>query len=355
MSIFISEVNLTTIVYSLIILFVALLFKNFVAHILIDFIKRLCKNYNIRAISTMIDSIEKPLRNFLIYTGVYFALSILPFNVGISSFIYRVYRAFIIISIARCLLNLVSAYSNYIESRIEDSELSANKPVAKTVFPLINKIVKSLIVIIAVVAIAVEFNFEQLNSILAGVGIGGAALALASQDLIKNFFGGIVVLTDKSFSVGDIINVDSKEGTVEELGLRSTKIRTVQQEVIVIPNAKFTEQSVTNISKRNFMRVSFKLGAPFDTSKDKLQILIEKIKKMLDENEMVKENSPLVKFDSFSDSALLIIIQYLILTTDYNEFMDVKEKINFKVLELFEEEKITLAYPSLSLYMEKND
>ncbi len=355
MSIFISEVNLTTIVYSLIIFFVALLFKNFVAHILINFIKKLCKNNNIRAISAIIDSIEKPLRNFLIYTGVYFALSILPFNIGISSFIFRVYRAFIIISIARCLLNLVSAYSIYIESRIEDSDSNTHKPIVKTVFPLLNKIIKSLIIIIAVVAIAVEFNFEQLSSILAGVGIGGAALALASQDLIKNFFGGIVVLTDRSFSVGDIINVDSKQGTVEELGLRSTKIRTLQQEVIVIPNAKFTEQSVTNISKRNYMRVSFNLGAPYNTSKEKLQILIKKIKKMLDENEMVKENSSLVKFDSFSDSALLILIQYLILTTEYNQYMDIKEEINFKVMELFEEEGISFAYPSISLYMEKND
>lgn len=352
MSLFVSEIYLATIIYALLILFVFLVLKNFVTKIIIKVLKKVSEKYKFKSISLMVDSLEKPLRSFFTYTGIYCALSILPLSSGFSIFIYRVFRTCITITIAQCLLNIVTAYSVVLNNTIIHKE--GKPPISKTLFPLLSKVIKVFIILLAIVAIASEFDFKQLNSILAGVGIGGAAIALASQDLIKNFFGGFIVLTDRSFNVGDFINVDSNEGTVEELGFRSTKIRTLGQELIVVPNSKFTDGAVINYTNRNFRRASFKVGATYNTSSEKLKTIIEKIKNMLDSHPMVKENSALVKFDNFSSSSLEILVQYMINTGDYSEYMSVKDEINFKIMDLFEEENLSFAFPSLSVYMEKN-
>ena len=352
MSLFISGIYLETVIYALLILFVFLVLKNFVAKIIIKLLKKVSERYRFKSIALMVDSLEKPLRSFFTYTGIYFALSILPLNSLVSIFVYRVFRTCIIITITQCILNAVTAYSVVLNNTIIQKE--GKPPISKTLFPLLSKVMKVFIILLAVVAIASEFDFKQLNSILAGVGIGGAAIALASQDLIKNFFGGFIVLTDRSFNVGDFINIDSREGIVEELGLRSTKIRALDQEIIVVPNSKFTDGAVINYTTRNLRRVSFKIGAKYDTSSEKLKTIIEKIKNMLDSQQMVKENSSLVKFDNFSSNSLEILIQYMIDTGNYSEYMSVKDDINFKIIKLFEEEEISFALPSVSVYMERS-
>ncbi len=246
----------------------------------------------------------------------------------------------------------MTAYSVILGDNITFKE---EKPlISKTLFPLLSKILKVLIMVLAIVFIASEFDFKQLGSILAGVGIGGAAIALASQDLIKNFFGGFIVLTDRSFDVGDYINIDSTEGTVEELGLRSTKIRTLGQELVVVPNSKFTSSAVMNYTKRSQRRVSFRVGATYDTSSEKLKILIDKIKNMLEMHAMVKGDSVIVKFDNFGSSSLDIWVQCMVNTGNYGEFLSIKDEINFNIMNLFEEEGVSFAFPSMSVYMEKN-
>lgn len=352
MSIFIGEIYLEIIIYALLIIFAFLILKNFVARYIIKFLKKISERYKFKGLALMVDSLERPFRNLFLYTGIYFALSIFPLNSQISLFIYRVFRTFIIITITQCLLNLVTAYSVVLSDNLIFKE---EKPlISKTLFPLLSKILKVLIIVLAIVAIASEFDFKQLTSILAGVGIGGAAIALASQDLIKNFFGGFIVITDRSFDVGDYINIDSTEGTVEELGLRSTKIRTLGQELVVVPNSKFTSGAVMNYTKRSQRRVSFRVGATYDTSSQKLKILIDKIKIMLDSHSMVKQDSVIVKFDNFGSSSLDIWVQCMVNTGNYAEFLSIKDEINFNIMNLFEEEGVSFAFPSMSVYMEKN-
>lgn len=351
--IFIREIDAVQIAESVMILFAVLMFRNFIANIVIQLLKKLSGKYNLKNIALVLDSIEKPLVSFFTYTGFYFALMILPFNANIAVFINRVYRTFVIITITQGFLKVISAYAEELNNQyLNKDDKTERTQMSKTVFPLLAKLIKAIIIIIAVAAIAVEFNFEQLSSILAGLGIGGAALALASQDLIKNFFGGFVILTDKSFSVGDWIKVDSFEGTVEELGLRSTKIRTVDKELVTVPNSRFADRELINFSARENRRVNFTVGAMYGTSSESLKKAISRIKEMLDQNPMVKEESALVKLDKFGTSSLDIVVQYLTATTDYKEFMSIKDDINFRIIEIFNEEKISFAFPSMSVYME---
>lgn len=351
--IFTQGVDAATIIKSIFIVVALIMFRHFITNIILKLIKKITEKYNLKNIAIIIDSTERPLLNFFTYTAIYLALLVFPFSASIFLFINRVYRTCIIITAAQCLLRIVNAYSDLLgrsyiqEARDEKAQMS------KTVFPVLSKLIKAIIIIIAVVAIAVEFNFKQLSSILAGLGIGGAALALASQDLIKNFFGGFVILTDKSFSVGDWIKVDSFEGTVEELGLRSTKIRTIEKEIVIVPNSRFADREVINYSLRENRRASFTLGVVYGTSSEKIKSVIYKIESMLESHPMVKEDSYLVKFSNFGPSSLDIVVQYLTNTANYNEFMEVKHDINFKIINIFKDEEVEFAFPSMSVYMNK--
>lgn len=349
----IGDFYLISLIYSLAIFFGFLLLRNFASKIIIKFIKRISEKYRFKSIILMVDSLEKPLRTFFTYAGIYCATLVLPLIPEVSIFFYKLFRTCVIISITQCLLNIVTAYSVVLSSNVIKYE--DKPPVIKTIFPIMHKAVKVLIVILAVVVIASEFDFKQLNSILAGIGIGGAAIALASQDLIKNFFGGFVVLTDKAFNAGDYISVGSTEGTVEELGFRSTKIRTLEQELVVVPNSKFTDSPVINYSKRKMRRSSFILGIKYNTPSEKMQSIIGKTYKLLNEHPMVKKDSPLVRFDKFGPNSLEILVQYMVLTGSYNLYMDIKNEINFKIMELLEEEGVSVALTSMSVYMENKD
>jgi MscS family membrane protein len=329
------------------------MFRHFITNIIIKIIRKITEKYKLKNIALIIDSIEKPLLNFFAYIAIYLALLVFPFNASIYLFINSVFRACIIITVTQCLLRLVNAYSGVLVNSYMNEAIDGKSQMTKTVFPILSKLIKAVLIIIAVAAIAVEFNFKQLSSILAGVGIGGAALALASQDLIKNFFGGFVILTDKSFSVGDWIKVDSFDGTVEELGLRSTKIRTIEKEIVIIPNSRFADREVVNYSFRENRRVNFTLGVVYGTSLEKIKTVIDKIKTMLDNHPMVKADSSLVRLSDFGTSSLEITVQYLTNTTNYNEYMDIKQDINFKIIELFNDENIEFAFPSMSIYMSK--
>lgn len=348
-TIFTGEIRLGTLIAALVILLVFELFKNVFIKIITGLMRKLSERYKLRALGFLVEALEKPLKSFFAYTGVYFALALLPFRASIALFLYRLFRSCIIITAARVLLNVVNLYS------VAAPDTPGDRiSISKTIFPLISKVVKVLIIIVAAVAIAAEFEFRQLNSLLAGVGIGGAAIALASQDMLKNFFGGFVVLTDKSFEVGDFINVGGSEGTVEELGLRSTKIRTLEQELIVMPNAKFADGAVINYSRRQLRRASFTLGATYGTSAEAIRTVISRIKSMLENHPDVKDGSPLVKFENFGASSLNIRVQYLIDTSDYGKYMSVMDEINFSIMDIFETEGVSFAFPSMSLYMEKD-
>lgn len=351
--IFISSIEVATIIKSFFIVVALLMFRNFITNIILKLIKKIIEKLKLKNIALIIDSIEKPLLNFFTYTAVYLGLIVFPFNASIFLLINRIYRTCIIISVTQGLLGIVTAYSEVLNTNYLQNSKDEKMQMTKTVFPILSKLIKGIIVIIAVLAIAMEFDFRQLSSILAGLGIGGAALALASQDLIKNFFGGFVILTDKSFNVGDWIKVDSFEGTVEELGLRSTKIRTVGKEVVIIPNSRFADREVINYSIRENRRESFVLGAVYGTESEKLKSAISKIKNMLDNHPMVKADSALVKFAGFGQSSLEIVVQYLTNTADYSEHMEIKNDINFKIIDIFNEESIEFAFQSMSVYMKK--
>jgi MscS family membrane protein len=218
--------------------------------------------------------------------------------------------------------------------------------------PIIRKSLRVTIVILLLVHIVQILSDKPITSIIAGLGIGGLAFALAAQDTIKNFFGSIVLFTDKPFEMGDRIVVDGHDGPVEEVGLRSTKIRTFDGHLVTVPNANLANRTIQNIGRRPYIRRVANLTITYDTPPEKIDRALEIVKEILDNHEGMKEGlPPRVFFSDFNPYSLNIIVFYWYHPPDYWNHMAFSERFNKEVFRRFSEEGIEFAFPTQTLYL----
>ncbi|MDY6973589.1 MAG: mechanosensitive ion channel family protein [Thermodesulfobacteriota bacterium] len=218
--------------------------------------------------------------------------------------------------------------------------------------PIIRKSLRVTIIILVLVQVAQILSDKPITSIIAGLGIGGLAVALAAQDTIKNFFGSIVLFIDKPFEVGNRIVIDGHDGPVEEVGLRSTKIRTLDGHLVTIPNGELVNKSIQNIGKRPYIRRVANLTITYDTPPEKVEHALEIVKKLLDNHEGMHEDfPPRIYFNDFNADSLNILVIYWYHPPDYWNYMAFTENFNKDVLRRFNEEGIDFAFPTQTLYL----
>jgi MscS family membrane protein len=326
----------------LIILVVLVLRKLFVTQIIKWMHRAFVK---LKVINIMIDKTKKPLSIIILITGIFFALVTLPLNELSMSIFLSTYKSLLVFMFAQTIISIVEAYFDaYIIRRSEDQR-------QKQINTLISKIIKLVVIIIAILIILTEFDVK-VQSLLAGLGISGIAFALAAQDTLKNIFGGVIIYMDSPFNIGDIIIINTIEGIVEDIGLRSTKLRTFDKGLVSMPNAAFTDGTVHNYSRRGSRRQRFNVGVTYSTSPYKMKKIIEGIKNLLISETYVENTGIIVRFEKFGGSSLDILVNYYVTKLDYNEFMEVVEIVNLNIMELFQNEEVEFAFPSMSLYME---
>ncbi len=326
----------------LIILVVLVLRKLFVTQIIKWMHRAFVK---LKVINIMIDKTKKPLSIIILITGIFFALVTLPLNELSMSILLSTYKSLLVFMFAQTIISIVEAYFDaYIIRRSEDQR-------QKQINTLISKIIKLVVIIIAILIILTEFDVK-VQSLLAGLGISGIAFALAAQDTLKNIFGGVIIYMDSPFNIGDIIIINTIEGIVEDIGLRSTKLRTFDKGLVSMPNAAFTDGTVHNYSRRGSRRQRFNVGVTYSTSPYKMKKIIEGIKNLLISETYVENTGIIVRFEKFGGSSLDILVNYYVTKLDYNEFMEVVEIVNLNIMELFQNEEVEFAFPSMSLYME---
>ena len=191
----------------------------------------------------------------------------------------------------------------------------------------------------------------KVSTILAGLGIGGAAIALASQSILKDLFSYFSILFDRPFEIGDFIIMGEYLGTVEHIGIKTTRLRSLTGEEIICSNTDLTGLPLRNYKRMACRRVCFKLGVVYQTSLEKLKIipgLLEKIIRSVEDTRFDRAH-----FAVFNDSRLTLEIVYYVLSNDYNRYMDIHQKILFSVKQEFESNLIEFAYPTQTLYLTK--
>ncbi|GAE33761.1 mechanosensitive ion channel family protein [Halalkalibacter akibai] len=292
-------------------------------------------------------SFERPIRTFWIVLGTYLALVYLPFHFTTISFVDDLYRSIIIILIGWGLYNYTSAHSVAFFRFMRDSEIDAHS----MLIPFVSKILRFVIVALTIVVIASEWGYE-ISGFIAGLGLGGLAFALAAQDTIGNFFGGIIIITEKPFKKGDWIQTPSVEGTVEDINFRSTQIRTFADSVVTIPNSTLANEPITNWSEMGKRRVSFSIGLMYSTPQEKVEKCARRIEEILRSHDEIDQELIMVRFNEFNSSSLDIFVYFFTKTIAWTEWFRIKEDINFKVMKILEEENVTIAFPSRSIYLE---
>ena len=214
----------------------------------------------------------------------------------------------------------------------------------------IYKTIRCVIYIIAVLVVIALLGIN-LNTILAGLGIGSVVITLAAQNLAKDLLGGFVIFTDKPFKVGDWIQFGDYEGTVEDITYRSTRLRTFENSIVNIPNSIIANESLINCSKIEKRRYKINLGLTLETPLNKVKTVEEKIKTMLKEKENVMDDSIIVKFDKITDNTINLLIYAFTDSVDYESFLKQKEEINFKIMQILESENVELAYDTKTVYV----
>ena len=218
--------------------------------------------------------------------------------------------------------------------------------------PIIAKSLSATVVVLATVQIAQILSGKEITSILAGLGIGSLAFALAAQDTIKNFFGSLVILSDRPFEVGERILVDGTDGIIETVGMRSTRVRTLTGHLVTIPNGELANKSIENISKRPHIRRLFNIGITYDTPPQKVKEAKSIVEDILKDHEgMDEEFPPKVYFNNFDESSLNLFIIYWYHPAAYWDFLQFAENVNMQILERFNAAGIDFAFPTQTLHL----
>lgn len=326
--------------------FFILLRKVFTRHIF-KVILKLARQYGSALDADFLTAFAPSLRALFIVLGSYFALMILPLTPAQDILLLRLLRASYIILIGWALYNLAGIFLFAGIAKKMGVELD------RSLLPFLSKLLKFMIIFLVLSMIAHEWNYE-VSGLIAGLGLGGLAVALAARDFLSNIFGGVVIITDKPFSIGDWIATPSVEGTVEDITFRSTKIRGFAHSLITVPNARLTNEPITNWTRMGKRRVNFHLGVILSTPLEKLQKSMQRIRELLENHAGVHKEIIFVRFDRFGESSLDILIYFYTTTTLWREYLAVKEEINFKILDILQQEGVSLALPSRSFYLESS-
>lgn len=294
----------------------------------------------------LVHSLQGPVILAIIVAGIQFGLSFLTIVESTRIIFVQILGAIVIVNVAWFVAR---ALNGTLKSYVAPLANTNSKKNAATVYPLMKKLVNVLVWSIAAIVVLQHFGI-QVTGLVAGLGIGGLAFALAAQDILSNLFGGAALLTDKPFEVGDRIKVAGQDGIAKKIGLRSTVIQTFDGTHVVMPNKIIADSVMENVSREKMRRIKFILGVEYSTSTVKMlkakKILADIVKK----NKSTDDES-LVYFLSFGDSSLNLQLIYWI--SDLTRIFQAQDEVNFAIKKAFEKEKIEFAYPSQTLYLKK--
>lgn len=291
----------------------------------------------------LVDLVEKPLIFALFILGFWFMFQQLSLGDKFEKGLNAVYYVLITLNVAWFLANLFNTFvEKYAKPRIDAS----GSQLGKQLMPLFKSVVNIVVWVLAII-FAMEQAGYDVAALLAGVGIGGLALAMAAKDSAANIFGGVAIFSDKSFKVGDFIKVKGYEGIVEEIGVRVTRIRTFAGTMIIFPNSVFTNTELENVSEEPTRRVLMNLGLTYDTSPEKMTQAMDILKDIIKTNPHV-EDKVLVSFNGFNDSSLNILFIYYIKIKEGADILDTQSEVNTEVLRRFNESGLEFAFPTMT-------
>ncbi|MBU8901200.1 MAG: mechanosensitive ion channel family protein, partial [Victivallales bacterium] len=290
-------------------------------------------------------SIRRPLSFLIFIIGVFLSSLRLLHELDDEFFgtVLRTFFSLMAFAITWAIYRLVGVFGHYLQrlSYRTDNNLD------DLLVELIRKTIRFTVVFIAVLFIGQTILGMRITALVAGAGIAGLAIALAAKDTLANFFGSVMIMLDRPFTVGERITVDAVTGTVERIGFRSTRIRSLSGHMFSIPNSKLADSVVENVAKRPYIKYAFDLTLVYSTTAVQMERAMEILHEIMDEKEIFNEDlPPRIYFTSFNDWALNISVIVWFQSTDYFETQKVKNDLNLEILSRFNAEGLDFAFPT---------
>lgn len=326
-----------------IIVILAVLLRRVIAAIIFTPLKRISRKAKNKLI---LPALEAPTATFVMLLGLIAALSVVPLWETVPNLVWLGERG----ALTAVVLWGVACVGGAMIDHFAEGARSRRLQVAAFI-PLIKKTLAAFFVIFSVLVTFESLGFE-VKTFLTGLGIGGLAFALAAQDTIANMFGSFVVLMDQPFYVGEYIKVAAFEGTVEEIGLRSTRLRTAERTQVVIPNKTVASEVITNVTRMPQRRVDTAIGVTYDTPIDKLQEVLADLRAVLRTDPGVHQAQTVVSFANFQDSSLRIEILYFTTDPDWQQHMAVRERVNLAIMRAVAARGVSFAFPTSVMHLD---
>ena len=345
----ISGVNISEILIALGIflffLFLRGIFSKFIVKRLENYVSKTTNNFD----NSLVFSMEGPAKFFPIVLGFFVSTSYLTIETQAAEFLETINRSLITILIFWTFHQIIGPLSVVIRS--------VGDLLSRDLINWIIKAIKVLIIILGLAAV-LELWGIKIGPIIAGLGLFGVAVALGAQDLFKNLISGILVLVERRFQVGEWIYVEGViEGTVESIGFRSTVVRRFDKSLATIPNFQFAEKAVINNSQTTNRRINWAIGLEYRTTSDQLSKIKNDIENFIKNNDLFSKSEDTfisVKIDQFAASSIDIRLICFTKTKHYLEWMEVKDILAHEIKSIVEKHKASFAFPSTSIYVEKN-
>ncbi|NYT02676.1 MAG: mechanosensitive ion channel family protein [Methanosarcinales archaeon] len=301
----------------------------------------------------ILKTFKAPLGYFILAMGAYLAIGSLhlPDRLGIFD-VTAIVRSIFVLVFALVLLLLVLNIIDVLGHYLARATMKTETRLDEQMVPLLIKSLKVVVVTLTVLSVMQNLGWN-VSSLLAGVGIGGLAMALAAQETVSNLFGSVTVFSDRAFGLGDWIKVGDVEGTVEYVGLRSTRIRRFDQALVTVPNSIFIKSDITNFTRMQKRRINFTLGVSYRTTREQMVQVVQGIKKLIEEDPRFDHDFYMVHFTEFGASSLDVFVYCFTVTTAWDAFLTVREELNLKIMQLLEGLGVEIAFPSRTIYLEE--
>ena len=269
------------------------------------------------------------------------------FLIGEKKIVQIVTQLFLSSVVIWLLVVICDMVMNY----LDHSSRLKNTPLNSQLLPVVRKGLKTLVITLGILVTIQNLGYNVM-SLLAGLGLGGLAFALAAKDTCANLLGSMTILIDRPFLVGDWIVVDHIEGNVEEIGLRSTRIRTFHDSIVTFPNSTIAQANIDNLGRRNYRRVRTILSVTYDTKPEKLETFTTALKTIIQNHPRTRKDNYQVVFFGYGASALEVLVNFFIEVDDLHMELEEREKIYFDIFKTAESMAIRFAFPTQTLHIE---
>ncbi len=314
---------------------------------LIDFLKFLTRKGRSIWLKKIVSAFSGPTG----WLAAIFFWYITVYAFGFEGGTLSVLMAILKVSLSGVFIWLLYRLLDVLSDFLVDAASKTESTLDDQLVPLVSKSLKIFVIILGVLIIIQNFGINVV-SLLAGLGIGGFAVAFAAKDMVANFFGSLMILFDSPFQVGDWIIVGTAEGTVEEIGFRSTKIRTFYNSIISVPNADLATKEVDNMGRREYRRIRQEIGITYDTPPEKVEAFLEGIKNIIKANTYTRKDYYHVVFNGYGDSSLNILLYFFLKVPDWSTELVEKQNIFIEILRLAKELNVDFAFPTQTLHIE---